>query len=114
MGGDNMSFAKWVRDAREARKLTIVECATRAGISHPTWVEYENATKNKQPKRETVKKIALALGIDVDEAMEAAGYSADTPDVPAEWARLWLSTPPDQREKLMKITRGAHEALAAF
>jgi transcriptional regulator with XRE-family HTH domain len=109
-----MSFAKWVRDAREARKLTIVECATRAGISHPTWVEYENVTKNKQPKRETVKKIALALVVDVDEAMEAAGYSAEAPDVPAEWSRLWLSTPAEEREKLMKITRGVQEAIAAF
>lgn len=104
-----MSFAKWVRDAREARKLTIVECASRAGISHPTWIEYENTTKNKQPKRETVKKIALALGIEVDEAMEAAGYSAEAPEVPAEWSRLWLSTPTEEREKLMKITRCREE-----
>ena len=109
-----MSFAKWVRDAREARKLTIVECASRAGISHPTWVEYENVTKNKQPKRETVKKIAAALGVSVDEAMEAAGYSADVPEVPVEWARLWLATPTEQRDKLLKITRSTHEALAAF
>lgn len=74
-----MSFAQWVKDAREGKKLSVVECAARAGVTHPTWIEYENTSKNKQPKQATVIKIADALGVRVAEAIKAAGYASAPP-----------------------------------
>lgn len=37
-----MNFAEWVEDARLARRMTKIECADRAGVSLPVWIEYEN------------------------------------------------------------------------
>jgi transcriptional regulator with XRE-family HTH domain len=98
-----MSFAQWVKDTRERQDLSLVECASRAGVSHPTWIEYENTTKVKQPRRETVLKIAAALGVKEEEALEASGYSSKAPDVPAELVSLWNRVPQDHRQGVLSI-----------
>ena len=71
-----MSFAEWVENARLARRMTKIECADRAGVSLPVWIEYENKGKKAQPRRATVLKIAAALGVSEKDALEAAGYAA--------------------------------------
>lgn len=111
-----MSFAQWIISRRKSLRLSQSECAELAGVSTPVWCEYENTEKDRQPRRSTVEKIARALDVDIDVAMKEAGYSPQLtpPEIPVEWARLWLSTPADRREKLMKATRGVQEAIATF
>jgi transcriptional regulator with XRE-family HTH domain len=84
-----MSFAQWVKDTREEQNMSITECATRAGVKHPTWIEYENTTKGKQPRRETVEKVATGLRVPLSVALEAAGFATKTVDVPARLAESW-------------------------
>lgn len=106
-----MSFAQWVKDTRERQNLTIVECATRAGVSHPTWIEYENLTKNKQPRRDTVIKIAEALRVSDNDALQAAGYHV-TVEVPAELATIWRQVPTDRRASFLRAIRSVAEAVS--
>lgn len=109
-----MTFAEWVVLKRKAQRMSQSECAKIAGVSTPVWCEYENTEKKAQPRKETVKKIAQALSVPVQEAMQAAGYDAhiDPAEIPTEWARLWTETPASQRSRLLKITKGAQEALS--
>ena len=68
-----MIFAEWVHDTRVSFRLTQEECATRAGIEQPSWKSYEDRLANRVPRPETIKKIAFALGVSEDDALQAAG-----------------------------------------
>jgi transcriptional regulator with XRE-family HTH domain len=108
-----MTFAEWIVTKRKAQRMSQVECAKAAGVSTPVWCEYENIERKAQPRRDTVRKIALALDVPVDEAMQAAGYDIGTDaEVPPEWARLWTETPVEKRPGLLKATRGVQEVIA--
>jgi transcriptional regulator with XRE-family HTH domain len=108
-----MHFAEWVKMTREAQGLMMQECAERAKVSQAAWSQYEDETRYKQPRQDTVRKIAHALRVSEEEALKAAGYAADF-EAPAEWIALWHRTPADRRAKLMKATRGVQEAIASF
>jgi len=105
-----MTFAEWVTMRRKAAGLSQIEAAERASVHQTVWSDWEN--NNRQPQKKTVEKIAVALGVPRAEALEAAGYQAAPIDIPAEWARLWTETPASQRSRLLKITKGAQEALS--
>ncbi len=98
-----MSFAQWVKDTRERQQLSIVECATRAGVSHPAWIEYENTTKGRQPRRDTVLKIAEALAVKEEEALESAGFRTTMPAVPQELVSIWERVPEDQKQGFLSV-----------
>lgn len=76
------SFALWVRDTRNSKRLKVIECARRADVVQSVWSRYENDKKFVQPERATVLKIADALGVPRHEALEAAGYSTEIPTPP--------------------------------
>ncbi len=63
-GGERMSqtIGEKIREIRKARGLTQKELGEKAGIAEPTIRRYELGKLN--PKIETVKKIADALGVD--------------------------------------------------
>lgn len=108
-----MSFGKWVKETREGvtPALSQGECARRAGVSQVQWAKWE--AMQGQPRVESVRKAALALGRSVDEAMEAAGYATTPPDVPAEVASYWHMVPPDRQKALLDMWRSSARALAS-
>lgn len=105
-----MSFAQWVKDTRGRQQLSIVECAARAGVSHPAWIEYENTTKQKQPRKETVLKIAGALNITESVALEAAGFSSAPAKVSAEIESVLKQIPQDRMSGAVNILRAYMES----
>lgn len=73
---DNMSnFGEWLRAARERRGWSQAQVAEYAETSVPTISRVETGERN--PSRKLVTKIAVALGADPREALEA--LMADTP-----------------------------------
>lgn len=106
-----MTFARWVKSAREQKKLRQEECARRAGIHQSVWSDYETAART--PRRSTALKIADALGVPAAEALEAAGYRAeDTLEAPAVWMLLWETiarNPPDKQERILRAVQSVVE-----
>lgn len=110
-----MTFGQWVKQARDRLELSQEECASRAGVHQSVWSEYENAEKKAQPRRSTVLKIARALGVSDDEALQSAGYAAtpSTTEVPAEWRAILdkaMRLPTDKRERLRRAVDNMVEA----
>lgn len=57
-----------LRELRKCQRVTIRELSKRSGISRQAIYNYENGEKN--PKMETIRKLALGLGVSVDEVLE--------------------------------------------
>jgi transcriptional regulator with XRE-family HTH domain len=85
-----MTFAEWIVLKRKAKRMSQAECAKAAGVSTPVWCEYENTEKQAQPRKDTVRKIAQALDVSIEEAMQAAGYDVGLQaEVPAKLLSAW-------------------------
>ena len=72
-----------IREARQKIGITQKELAERMGTSPQNLAQYENG--KRQPKLETLDKIAAALGIDVWELYE--GY--ELPENDKEFENAW-------------------------
>jgi len=57
--------AMTIKAAREKAGLTQEQVAERIGVTQPTYAGWETGKRN--PKQETLKKIAAAIGIDVSQ-----------------------------------------------
>ena len=66
-------FGNWVKQHREAAKLSQEGAAEKAGLSRYQWIRIENAQSGT--KRDTVKKIAEVLNGNEDEALKLAGFN---------------------------------------
>lgn len=72
------TFGQWLQEARGIRKA--IALAERAGITPQMWSDLENDRSRRKdglparPTVETCRKIASALGIDLDEVLKHAGY----------------------------------------
>src|SRR5690242_19212097 len=73
-------FGLWYQSERKARKIRQQEAADRAGIKRPHLSAIENGLTGV--KRETVKKLAAAIGVDENETLKRAGF-APTPAIEA-------------------------------
>lgn len=60
-----------IKEIRESQGMTQTELASRAMVSQPYIHDLEN--NNRGAKRETLDRIAVALGVTVDELTEKAG-----------------------------------------
>ena len=56
---------------RKAQGMTQIELATRASVSQPYINDLEN--NRRGAKQETLERIAVALGVTVDDLSEKAG-----------------------------------------
>jgi transcriptional regulator with XRE-family HTH domain len=78
-----VEFGKWVREQRLSRRMTVTECAERAGMTHSQLSRLELCMVRQkdgspsQPTRKTVEKLAVALNIPLSEALLAARYSSE-------------------------------------
>lgn len=60
-----------IKEVRENAKMTQVELASMAQISQPYLHDLES--NHRGAKRETLERIANALGVSVDDLMQKAG-----------------------------------------
>ena len=68
-----MGFQENLRQYRDAAGLTAKDFAALIGIKYSTYISYEAA--GKEPKYDTLQKIAAALHVSIDELL---GYKPDT------------------------------------
>ncbi|OAQ21012.1 LexA family protein [Thermosulfurimonas dismutans] len=89
-----MSFGEWVRRKREEAGLSINQLAKRSGLSEKYIRLLERG--ERKPKVETLKKLALGLGVPFEEVAEAAGLEVrrveKVPVVPWSWIKTWGAT----------------------
>ena len=65
--GGPSTFAERLRAIREDKGLSGKELATAAGVKYHTFLSYEN--QGREPKQETLIKIAAALNVSIDELL---------------------------------------------
>lgn len=70
-----MSYGKKIKEARKSAGLTQQQLADRLGVSFVNISQYENDKRN--PKYETLKKIANALGISIYELLDMQDANTD-------------------------------------
>lgn len=92
-----MSFGTWLRQALNDADISNAELARRAKLS-PTYIGnlvrdfYPNAKDGEgRPSADAAIRIAGALPVNIDEALEAAGYAATKQnDFIKELGVLWI------------------------
>jgi transcriptional regulator with XRE-family HTH domain len=73
-------FGVWTESERQKQRLSMTECARRAGISVPRWKQIEIGQSRRKdggssrPEESTVFKVADALHVPRSAALETAGY----------------------------------------
>ena len=60
-----MNFSQLLKSIRMEKGFSQKEIAEKLGVSQPSYAQYENGKRN--PKAETIKKIADALGVSIEE-----------------------------------------------
>lgn len=78
-----MSFAENLRKTREMRGISAKDFAYLIGIKYTTYTAYEN--QGREPKYDTLRKIAAALHISIDELLD---YKASEPTKLDYWNKL--------------------------
>ena len=87
MSDINTQLGAAIRDARQQRRLSIRGAADAAGMSEGRWRQIELGYQQvasgvrvpARPKESTVRAMARAVQLDVDEALALAGFEADAP-----------------------------------
>lgn len=104
------NWATYARAARESSLLTKAELARRLSVDRGTIHRWE-AGANRPESPDMVAAFAQVLGLDLDEALAAAGLRPGTP-APAEPTRerdeeleMILAAPVDDRMKKRMIER---------
>lgn len=77
-----MGFQENLRKFREAQGITAKDFAAKVGLKYGTYFSYETA--GKEPKLETLCKIAAALHVTIDNLL---GYSIPSVEIQANIAR---------------------------
>ena len=75
---DSLTFPDRLRAAREKAGYTGKEFANELGLKYETYIGYEN--KGREPKQETLIKIADKLNISVDALLGVSAPDATTTD----------------------------------
>jgi len=116
---DTTRFGEWLKAARERRGLSGSALAIKTGRSRATLSRLENGERN--PSRGIAEEIALALGVDPDAALRAAGFipSGETvrerplhyvtdPDT-ARLVELYEGTPPAGKQMILSAAELAND-----
>src|SRR5579862_6217255 len=87
-----LTFGEWLQERRLALNLTQEEAAKRADLTRAMWAKLE--ADNTGTRRATVRRIAMALESNVDEALERAGFNSSGSFAPdAELASIVDTVP---------------------
>ena len=114
-----MSFKENLRQYRETTGLTAKDFATLIGIKYSTYISYEAA--GKEPKYDTLQKIAAALHVSIDELL---GYKqnkaddgplAEADDLPSpDTIKVEVYIPGEPPQKLWMDRYNAENMAAGF
>lgn len=109
------TFGDQLQDQLNAKKMRAAELARRSGVTKQGIGRLLNNTPHSitgappQPERETVEKIADALGWDLNEALLAAGYAPEGSDIlrliDAIGFQDWERFTPEQKEEMLRTVR---------
>jgi transcriptional regulator with XRE-family HTH domain len=102
-------FGGRLRRLRLDAGLTRAELAEIAGLSKGCVMNAENGKQS--PRGRTVRRLALALGVDHADLMEAASDLGDTFGERLRWLRLSASLSLDELAQRAGLTRAALSAL---
>lgn len=107
-------FAKYIREKRKEKNLSLKEVARRGGFSHSYLSQLENSKRN--PKPELLRKLAIGLNEPYMSLMEKAGFS-ETPHYDSLIDVFTDNSKRNRREITVslpsrRITK--HEGLTAF
>lgn len=115
------TFGQWLRETRLSKKLSVTECAHKAGWSLPTWSNWENDrsrrkdNKPTEPRSDTARAIARALDVPVEDVLEAARVSpvAIDPNTPflREIETLLRRAPAEMQGPIKDVIRQHTESL---
>lgn len=99
---DRVAWATYAAMARKAARMSQSGLAKRVGVDRVTVYRWETGVQ-RPTDPDVVAAFAAALGLDVDEALAAAGLRPGTP-APA------APKPPDDPEVRLILTSGVSEA----
>ena len=71
-----LSFGEWLADLLLEKRLRQREVADRIGVAESTGSDWING--RSKPSRKNARLLAVAVGIDKEEAFTAAGYSPES------------------------------------
>jgi transcriptional regulator with XRE-family HTH domain len=72
-------FGRALAEHRKLKGLQQIDVATRAKVSYHTIVRWEGLNPPKQPMRANVITVAMAVGMDVNDALTMVGYEPMAP-----------------------------------
>jgi len=106
-----VTFGQWVREQREALKLTQGQAGRKAGLSRVQWTRIE--TGDSGTKRSTIPQIARALNrttkAEIDEVYSRAGFAPDEQvHLPASMA-LFMDLSPGAQEDIARIVKRIYD-----
>jgi transcriptional regulator with XRE-family HTH domain len=107
-------LGEYLRAERHTRQWTQAEMARACGMSFGYYRQLE-AGLRPNPGGKTLNRLAVGLGVSVDEVLRAAGITppprADLlaeglpPEVVAELGRIWADLTPEDRERALGFWR---------
>jgi transcriptional regulator with XRE-family HTH domain len=102
-------FGTWIVGERERSGLSLREVAKRAGVTHAQYHRMESGLRTHAlGNRETVNRIALAVGADPAVARLVAGLDELTPKAMQHAAR-WQTLDERHQEAVDALTRALME-----
>ena len=92
-----LTFGAWIKQTREERGWTVQRCANISGLRWQVWARLERdeprTQSGKAPQRRRDTVVAVARGLDVDEAEAFAAAGFRKPASGARETRLEADTP---------------------
>jgi transcriptional regulator with XRE-family HTH domain len=74
-----INFGSWLRTQRKLADMSQEQLAAKTGVHEVSIGRYEKGESGA--KRDTVRKLAMALGVDVGEAFQRAGFALEPVDM---------------------------------
>jgi transcriptional regulator with XRE-family HTH domain len=85
-----MEFKEYLKQLRDAQKLSLRKLDSLSGVSHVYLSQIENGNRGV-PSPDVLKKLAAPLGVSYKELMTAAGYwgrESSAPTLDEEWPEV--------------------------
>lgn len=96
-----MSVGERIKEARANAKMTQAELANKIGTSYVVISQYENGKRN--PKLETLQKIACTLGVNVNTLLEFGEPVDSSEENKQDELEYWRRVLASQSNKLNKV-----------
>ena len=103
-------FGAWIKQKREEGRLSQGGAAGRAGIDRQQWYRIESGLSGT--KRDTVIAMANALTVSVSEALQMAGFAAETEDNEEGLFSGLNELSPEKQKLAKKMIRSVIDSLA--